>query len=221
MSENKPKLIFGWKQKLALSALAGLVLIVIAFFVLNIVNQQKQRTSPSFDSSVPGTTVSVWTQQEFDKNRASISWFRDLWLSSTNFDSSSSYENVFQSADVYPDHKLDDIFSWRPYHENRGLEWLATRAASSLKARAVIVVESYNPGAVTAVDDLIDANSKSFPTDNIVRLWSGRTDPGVQGRVLVFHLEQPRYIDGLRLVLDTSLVDGWNCIDAIGLVRAE
>ena len=221
MSDKQPKLIFGWKQKLALSALAVMVLIVVVFFVLGLIGEHRERTSPSFDSSIENTTASAWTQQEFEKNKHTISWFRDLWLSSSNFDTYSSYENVFQSADVYPDHKLDDIFSWRPYHENRGLEWLATRATGSLKARAVVVVESYNPGVVTAVDDLIDANSSHFPTHGIVRLWSGRTEPSSQSRVLVFHFEKTRYIDGIRIVLDTSLVDGWNCIDAIGLVRAE
>ena len=221
MTEKKPDPKLKFKQKIALSGCGTIVLIVIVVFALNIFSEYKQRTSPSFDSSLEGTTVSYWTRQEFESNKDRISWFRDLWLSSSSFSSNSSYENVFQYAEVYPDHKLDDIYTWRPYHENQGLEWLTVRRTGSIKARGVVVVESFHPGVITAVDDIIEANSSPSPTGKIVRLWSGNTEPAGQSRVMVFHLAEPRYIEGIRVILDTSLVNGWNCIDAIGLLLAD
>lgn len=115
--------------------------------------------------------------------------------------------------DVYPRH-ADDSRAWAPAGQDDTLEWIVVRFDPPVRARSVVVVESFNPGAVARIDDF---TNNAWPDP----LWLGVSPPEQRSRVLVLPLTEPRVIGALRVVLETGRVAGWNEIDGIGLIRAR
>ncbi|NNM29858.1 MAG: hypothetical protein HKO57_10065 [Akkermansiaceae bacterium] len=108
----------------------------------------------------------------------------------------------------------DSARAWCPAAENGGEEWLLLEYADRVEARAARVVANYGPGAVVrlvAID----------PDGAEIIVWSGPAageGAGLRGEI---PLASPRGIRRLRVVLDTAAVDGWNEIDAVGLVDRD
>jgi len=78
---------------------------------------------------------------------------------------------------------------------------------------AILIVESFGPGALVAVDDASDPG-------HMVGLWTRGEDHVVSDptHVLRIDLASPRPLSALRIVRDTRRVEGFNEIDAVGLV---
>lgn len=116
------------------------------------------------------------------------------------------------APDVYPTHG-DQAAAWATREQSRGEEWIEVSFATPLTASAVVIVETFNPGAVVRVDDLTD------PVRPVV-LWTGATPTARASRVLRLELPEPRRLGSVRVVLDTTRASTWNEIDAVGLQPA-
>ena len=103
--------------------------------------------------------------------------------------------------------------AWASRAPNMGPQWLDVRFGKEHFFSEIRVHESFNPGAVTR----ITTKSKDGAEQT---LWQGQ-DPGRDEPavfVSIFRLESPVSTDNIRIHLDTSLVSGWNEIDAVGVV---
>ena len=102
--------------------------------------------------------------------------------------------------------------AWRPGTEDGGPEWIEMSYASPVYPFSIEVHESLNPGAVT---NIFVRN----PDGALHEVWSGedptRDCPGI------LKIDFPSLsfsTNTIRLELDTSLIPGWNQIDAVKLI---
>jgi hypothetical protein len=84
-----------------------------------------------------------------------------------------------------------------------------------VKAVAVLVYESFNPGAVRDVVGY-DSAGKEFPV-----MTGRKPDSANKSGILSIALSDRLEIAALKLTLDTKAVAGWNEIDAVGILDAE
>ncbi len=117
------------------------------------------------------------------------------------------------APDVYPGYG-DRPAAWAPSGRNAGEEFLELRFAAPVRSSAVVIVETFGPGAVRRVDDLTPGRPAAI-------LWEGQSEQAWGARVLAIELREPREISAVRVVLDTARVQGWNEIDAVGLAPAR
>lgn len=92
-------------------------------------------------------------------------------------------------------------------------EWLELTYKDATRPAAVLVYETYNPGAVDRVTGY-DANGKE------VDLWSGAdpTPAGSEKGISVIPVHPDFDLTRIRIYLDSPKVPGWNEIDAVGLL---
>lgn len=107
----------------------------------------------------------------------------------------------------------DSNRAWAQDGADTGFEWVTVQLPRT-RADAVVVVETFRPGAIVRVDDVTDP-------DRAVALWEGPLASDEERRALVVRLPEARELEVVRVVLDTRLVEGWNELDAIGLVAAR
>jgi hypothetical protein len=94
-------------------------------------------------------------------------------------------------------------------------EWLELTYKDATRPAAVLVYETYNPGAVDRVTGY-DASGKE------VELWSGAdpTPAGTEKGISVIPVHPDFDLTRIRIYLDSPKVPGWNEIDAVGLLDA-
>ena len=94
-------------------------------------------------------------------------------------------------------------------------EWLELTYDAPVRPAAVLVYETYNPGAVNRVTGY-DAQG------NEVELWSG-ADPTPAGKdkgISIIPVHPEFDLSRIRIYVDSPKVPGWNEIDAVGLLDA-
>jgi len=105
-----------------------------------------------------------------------------------------------------------DFNSWRTLEPDGGVEWIAVRFAQPVYAFTIEVHEGFNPGAVVAVQ-VLDEEGKWLS------VWEDqdptRDCPGV---LKVNFPTFPFPVSVLRIEMNTSLIPGWNQLDAVQLV---
>lgn len=107
----------------------------------------------------------------------------------------------------------DNSNAWAPMGTDDGVETLDLTYATAVVPTAIAIYESFNPGAVISVAAL-DPNSNEWIT-----LWEGESPTNETLRVFSPELTPPDFAtDQIRITLDTSLVEGWNEIDAVQLI---
>lgn len=141
-------------------------------------------------------------------------WASKLVEQSSNWGGAATWhgEQALWAPNVFPTH-ADDSRAWASEDADGGIEHVTVSFSYPVRATSVLIVETFNPGAVMRVDDLTDGRATA--------LWSGTASPATSSRIMRLDLAQPRTIDTLRIVLDTRRVSGWNELDAIGLIAAE
>ncbi len=102
----------------------------------------------------------------------------------------------------------DSALAWCPALENSGNEWLELSYGKPVSAAELQIHASFNPGAVTRV--LIGGSTGPLQELPVV--------PGPPLEVQSLPISPPLEISRVKLELDTSLVAGWNQIDAVALV---
>lgn len=119
---------------------------------------------------------------------------------------------------IFPRHEVRDDDAWSPHADDDGIEWIAAEWASAERARQIVVLETFHPGAAVALHDTSDEIAQPMLLARRTGLWRGTTPRASEARALVFTLAEPRYLQRVRLVLDTRRAPGRNAIDAIGLL---
>ena len=152
-----------------------------------------------------------------DAELASVVWASEIVnASSSHGDPRWHARQALGAPDVWPD-AGDVEGAWAPEARNAGVEVLVVSFGRPITARALIVVETYGPGALRAIrtyDDYASPSSASGPRT----LWEGPLSTVESSRVVRVDLDEPVYLEVLEIELDTSLVGGWNEIDAVGVI---
>jgi hypothetical protein len=109
----------------------------------------------------------------------------------------------------------DSVQAWCSKTADAGEEWLELDFDPPVLAKAVRVVQNWNPGAVTQIE-VVDADGAT------TIVWRG-PDATVYAANQIGVLEAPFAAPSPRVVrvkvtFDTKQVKGWNEIDAVGLV---
>jgi hypothetical protein len=103
--------------------------------------------------------------------------------------------------------------AWASKTQDGQREWLDLTYDAPVKAAAVTIYETFNPGAVDRVTGY-DASGKE------VELWAG-ADPTPAGQdkgISVIPIRANFELSRIRIYLDSPKVPGWNEIDAVGLL---
>lgn len=105
--------------------------------------------------------------------------------------------------------------AWASLSQDGQEEWLMLEYEAHMVPKAIVVHETFNPGAVVKVT--------AFRLDGEeVTLWTGK-DPTAIGAARgesVLPVQGDFKTNRLKLYLDSVAVPGWNEIDAVGLVDA-
>jgi hypothetical protein len=121
-------------------------------------------------------------------------------------------EQATGAPDTWP--KSGDIgTAWASKTPDGQREWLELKYDSPIRPIAVLVYETYNPGALDRVTCYDAAGSE-------VELWAG-ADPTPVGKdrgISVIPVQPVAEFSRIRLYLDSPKVAGWNEIDAVGLL---
>ena len=124
---------------------------------------------------------------------------------------------VLGPPNVYPKHG-DLPQAWASQGPDVGSEWIEVDFAHPSPIAAVVVYETFNPGAIARVTLTMENGAiASVPLDQEV------AEPSPEGSVrrrFDLACTQGR-VQAARLELDSARVSGWNEIDAIGVVPCE
>ena len=109
----------------------------------------------------------------------------------------------------------DITTAWAPKTPDGRREWLELTYDAPIRPAAVLIYETFNPGAVDRVTGY-NASGKEF------ELWSGAdpTPPGSEKEISVIALHPAFDLVRIRIYIDSPKVAGWNEIDAVGLLDA-
>lgn len=102
--------------------------------------------------------------------------------------------------------------AWAPREQDDRGEWLLLEYEQPVRATALLVHETFNPGAVAAVAILT-------PQGEQLELWRNREvkASAEQGRVLTIDLPLGFDVERVMVSFESESVAGWNEIDAVGL----
>jgi len=121
-------------------------------------------------------------------------------------------EQATGAPDTWP--KSGDIgTAWASKTPDGQPEWIELGYRTPLKPTALLIYETFNPGAVNRVT-AIGADGKE------TELWSGAdpTPVGSEKGISVIPIRPASELSRIRVYLDSQKVPGWNEIDAVGLV---
>ncbi len=99
--------------------------------------------------------------------------------------------------------------AWSPRQADGGWEWIEVDFAEPIEPESVIVVESYNPGAIVKIERLGIGGQW-------VEIWSGSDSATDETPELWIECAEIEAISTVRVILDTSKAPGFNQIDAVG-----
>lgn len=138
-------------------------------------------------------------------------WAVEATASSQYGSDSWSAQRATGEPDV--DSYVDDTDAWAPMSADGTVEWLELGYAQAVVPTEVNIVESLGNGTVTTVE------AYDAATDGWALLWSGDDPTPPELATFSPPLEAISFAtDRLRITIDTSLVPGWNEIDAVELV---
>jgi len=124
-----------------------------------------------------------------------------------------SAEQAIGPPDV-PDHR-DHPNAWAARVPDHGEEWLQVNFTGGFRTAAVVIHESFNPGAIKRVEIISDGD------DSAVTEVYSTTSPIIGKHVTVVRPRGFTFVKSVRIVIDEPKVPGWNEIDAVGLINAE
>ena len=109
----------------------------------------------------------------------------------------------------------DNPSAWASLTEDGQAEGLELTYKQPVEAAAILIHESFNPGAVSGV-------SVVGPDKKQIRVFNGQSSTlGREKGVMVVSLPKPISISKVLLSIDSQRVPGWNEIDAVGLLDAR
>ncbi len=160
-------------------------------------------------AAIAGGSATPWEIDQEGLAKAGAVWATHAVASSEYQHDRWAAAQATGAPDVFPVHG-DNGKAWASYGTNDGAEWLEVSWDAPVTTRALAVVETFHPGALVRVDDLSGAQPET--------LWRGALSPSPESRVVRVSWAERRALSRVRLVLDTTMVSGWNEIDAVGAV---
>ena len=123
-------------------------------------------------------------------------------------------EQATGAPDTWPN-SGDLTTAWASATPDGQREWLELTYKTPVRPAAVLVYETYNPGAVDRVTGYDGKGAE-------VELWSGAdpTRAGSDKGISVIPVHPDFDLTRIRIYLDSPKVPGWNEIDAVGLLDA-
>ena len=121
-------------------------------------------------------------------------------------------EQVIGAPDTWP--RSGDIgTAWASKTPDGQEEWLQLSYESAIRPSAVLVYETYNPGALKKITAINEDGRE-------IELWSGKdpTAAGSEKGISVVPVHPELDVKCIKVYLDSVKVAGWNEIDAVGLV---
>lgn len=123
-----------------------------------------------------------------------------------------SASRVLGEPDVFPGHG-DSVNAWASLGADDRTEWLEVGYAQPTRISAVEVYETYNPGAVSAIE-LVTVSGKKIVAYRGAAKALGQTSRKLRADLAC--TDEP--IANVRVTLASAKVPDWNEIDAIGVV---
>ncbi len=201
-------------------ALIGLAALgVVVAMVIGYLPPSPRRTAttrvglPAAQSALPAGTLSFPADSLLSFMSRGAVWASALVDHSSEYSATrNAASDVLGPPDVFP-RSGDHDGAWASAATDGGEEWITVRFPSPVRAASIVWLETFNPGAVSRIDDVSDGGATT--------LWSGAMRaPTESVSAPELTLRTPRVITAVRLVLDTRRVAGWNEVDAIGLIPA-
>ena len=125
-----------------------------------------------------------------------------------------SAEQVLGPPDVYPEYGDVDK-AWAPSAKDGGEEYIEVSFPYEGPVCGIVVYETYNPGAIVKV--LLKDTEGNYHT-----AWErSGGEKAAEEKSRIFKITFPLTdfsVSSVKIILDTSLVPGWNEIDAIGII---
>lgn len=104
--------------------------------------------------------------------------------------------------------------AWASRGQDDGPEWLQVKFQQAVTIAKVRVRETYNPGAITRITAVSESGHETT-------LWEGGEPPSVAPVEMEFTATYSVTSQTVKVYLDTSLVPGWNEIDAVELIGQD
>lgn len=106
--------------------------------------------------------------------------------------------------------------AWASATQDGQQEWLQLKFPRAVKPVAVVVHETYNPGAVYRVASVSEIGIETV-------LWEGTdpTPPTADRGESRLRVAPAQPIDTVKIYIDSPRVRGWNEIDTVGLELAD
>jgi hypothetical protein len=147
-----------------------------------------------------------------------LAWASSVQGFSSQYDDPSwAATQVLGPPNVFPRHG-DIAQAWASRGPDDPAEWIAVGFTRASSIAAVVVYETFNPGAIARVA-LTAEDGASFEVPVEQAAVETSSEGSVRRR---FELAcTPYRVRTVRLELDSILVSGWNEIDAIGIVPCE
>lgn len=224
--------LFGWIGFLGFIVVGGCVLKELSSW-----NRKAESRNMAVQESIIGTEIEFWDQARLEREELAIKWC-DTTADGSNIGdigSGNSGQDSFRvlcdnfGPDVYPDHKRESGRSWEPLAPDKGPEWVVAQwngvggdGTQYYRAKGVVVIESFNPGGIVAVDAIENYYLSSGTTlqgpMKKTRLWSGDMESDDKSRITVLRFAEPVDIAVIKVILNTKKVPGYNSLDTIGLL---
>lgn len=140
-------------------------------------------------------------------------WATDATASSQYGEDSYSAKQATGEPNV--EAAADNPLAWASMDPDGGEETIELIFDHPVRPTGVNIYESFNPGAITRVEAQ-DLDSEAWET-----LWEGDSATDELMQVFSPSFDEPSFhTQRIRLTLDTSVVPGWNEIDAVQLLGA-
>ena len=137
-----------------------------------------------------------------------LSWATSASTSS-NYGGSWDISNLRGRPEVFPKHG-DISGAWAQDSSDAGIQWARASFRADAPAIAVMIFETYNPGAIFCVV------AKTDRGDEVV-YYDRPADAGERAQLLCVELPEPMQVLEVELWLDTSIGDSYNELDAVAL----
>ncbi len=110
----------------------------------------------------------------------------------------------------------DEHTAWASKTPDSQGEWLLLTYDAPVDINAVLVHETYNPGAIARVDAIL-------PDNGVVVLWSGEPKAVASDSPRLFFCKPKTTVKAakIRITIASDVVPGWNEIDAVGILDSE
>lgn len=162
---------------------------------------------PAGTRHTPGRTVFIQNE--------GVMWASSVLGYSTQYSAESwSAQEALGMPNVFPQHG-DIARAWASLTPDDHAEWIELGYAQPRAVRAVEVFETFNPGAIDSVE-LITVSGRRIVLQGQAGVIDGRMGAAQKRTFETPCTSEP--ISAVRVNVASQVVQGWNEIDAVGLV---